>query len=127
MNCEMLIVEDDADIREQLSIIIEDEGIIVHACSNGQEALDYLQSMDVSKFPKCILMDLMMPVMDGARFYEALQGDQKLRTIPVVLATARGEREKTPEIFPEGIDRINKPMDISDLLQVIEKYCKKES
>lgn len=123
-NCQMLIVEDDADIRDQLVMIIEDEGYSVHACADGKEALEYLQAMNIDQYPKCILMDLMMPVMDGAKLYEALQGDQKLKAIPVVLATARGEREKAPAVFPEGIHRINKPMDIDDLIQMLEKYCK---
>ena len=121
--CEMLIVEDDADIREQLVMIIEDEGYAVHACSNGLEAMEYLRSMNVDHYPRCILMDLMMPKMNGEELYLALQGDEKMKTIPVVLATARGEREKAPESFPAGIERINKPMEIDDLLNIVKKYC----
>lgn len=122
--CQMLIVEDDADIREQLQMIIEDEGYSVHACNDGVEALEYLQSMNVDDYPRCILMDLMMPRMNGAELYQALQSDHGMKTIPVVLATARGEREKAPEAFPPGIERINKPMDIDDLIKVLEKHCR---
>jgi len=120
----MLIVEDDADIREQLQMIIEDEGYTVHVSSNGLEALEYLRSLKVDDYPRCILMDLMMPKMNGAELYEALQSDQMMKKIPVVLATARGEREKAPESFPPGIERINKPMDIEDLIKVLEKHCR---
>ena len=122
--CQMLIVEDDADIREQLQIIIEDEGYTVHVCANGLEALEYLKSMNVDAYPRCILMDLMMPKMNGEELYQALQKDQGLKTIPVILATARGEREKAPDSFPPGIERINKPMDIDDLIKVLERHCK---
>jgi len=81
----LLVVEDDADIRETLDGLLSMEGFHVTGCSNGREALEWLHS---SPKPDVILLDLMMPVMDGWQFRVAQKHDPDLAQIPVVALSA---------------------------------------
>src|SRR4051812_23507934 len=85
----ILIVEDDEGIRETLVLALELEGYTVTTAGNGQEGLDVLPHMQT---PCLILLDLMMPVMNGWAFAEALRADMVLAAIPVVVVTAFSER-----------------------------------
>lgn len=123
-NCHILIVEDDEDIRHQLTLIIEDEGYRNHAVQNGKEAHDYLTSLSPSEYPCCIILDLMMPIMSGSELFHELQKDPELLKIPIIIATAKGSKNKDLESIPLHIDRVNKPMEIEDLMNVVDKYCK---
>src|SRR3569832_407091 len=83
----ILIVDDDVDIRVTISLILEDEGYAVASAANGEEALRYLRS---HPSPSLILLDLMMPGMDGVEFRAEQQRDAQLSGIPVVVVTASG-------------------------------------
>src|SRR4051812_36434591 len=85
----ILIVEDDAPIRDMLEEVLEEEGYPVQSTANGQEALTALHAL--SKPPKLILLDLMMPVMDGWTFRQMQIQDPVLRGIPVVILSAAYE------------------------------------
>jgi CheY-like chemotaxis protein len=115
----VLVVDDDADIRETLEIIFEANGYGVAKASNGQEALDLLATMPDR--PCLILLDLMMPVLDGWSFFEAAQKNIDLANIPVVAITAFSDVEK---VKPVPIKRIlKKPLDVPQLVSVIKEYC----
>ncbi len=86
----LLVVEDDADIRDALDGLLSMEGFRVTGCSNGREALDWLHA---SPKPDLILLDLMMPIMDGWQFRVAQKEDPELATIPV-WRSARTPRPK---------------------------------
>src|SRR5919206_1695644 len=81
---EVLVVEDDFAIRETLRELLEDEGYRVAWAANGKEALARLHE----RAPRVILLDLMMPVMDGWEFRVAQQRDPALASIPVVVISA---------------------------------------
>lgn len=81
----VLVVDDDDDLREMVSQMLELEGFTVCAARNGREALDFLRS---NPAPSVIVLDLMMPVMSGQEFREEQLRDQALASIPVVLLTA---------------------------------------
>src|SRR5437762_2793351 len=83
----VMIVEDDLDIRDALTQILEFEGYHVVSAENGQQALTQLQH---GEHPGLILLDLMMPVMDGWQFRLEQQKDAKLSDIPVVIISADG-------------------------------------
>jgi CheY-like chemotaxis protein len=114
----VLIVDDDDDIRETITVVLEDEGYSVASAANGEEALQYLRA-DATELPQLILLDLMMPVMDGIEFRAEQQKDPALATIPVVVITASGnakERAKTMRVTA----MIQKPIALDTLLATIE-------
>jgi CheY-like chemotaxis protein len=115
----ILIVEDDADLREALSEVLRDEGYAVTSAADGQEALDRLRR---ELRPSLILLDLTMPVMNGWQFRAEQRQDPDLSEIPVVVLSA-GEH-LAQQMSPLGIDDfVPKPIELGHLLQKIERYC----
>jgi signal transduction histidine kinase len=111
----ILVVEDDFDIRETLSSLLEDRGYAVSTCSNGLEALTHLRS---ARHTDVILLDLMMPVMDGWQFRVLQKRDPLLAQIPVLAISANG----TPKAAAIDADAyLQKPIDIDALLSAIER------
>jgi len=112
----VLIVEDDASLRETLSMIIEEEGYRTALAANGREALNHLRDAP----PPClILLDLMMPVMTGWEFRTEQRRDPAWAEIPVVLMSAAANKLNALDAtayFP-------KPLDLEALLRTIARYC----
>jgi CheY-like chemotaxis protein len=115
----VLIVEDDRDTREMLGRFLELEGFEVRTAANGQIALETLRDGDHSNC--VILLDLMMPVMDGWQFRQHQARDPQLAAIPVVVITAAGPRDGIPPIQADGW--LSKPVDLDRLLQTITPLC----
>lgn len=113
----VLIVEDDRDTREMLGRFLELEGFEVQTAANGELALKVLQD----EHPSVIILDLMMPVMNGWQFRVAQQSDPNLSKIPVVVVTAAGVREDIPAINADGW--LSKPVDFDRLLATIGPLC----
>lgn len=111
----ILIVEDNADLRWLYQQALQRGGYNVSLAANGQEAIDHLLSSN--NRPCFILLDLMMPVMDGWQFLEKRAQDPSLSTIPVVVCSAAKEN------LPQGIRVLKKPVDISTLLSVAAETC----
>src|SRR5512147_1632573 len=84
-HCPVLIVEDDADLREMMAQLLSLEGFQTATVANGREALEYLHRSDS---PEVILLDLMMPVMDGWEFRRHQQADPALARVPVIVLSA---------------------------------------
>ena len=115
----ILIVEDDLDIREALTHILEFEGYHVTCVGNGQEALDYLRA---NPNPSLILLDLMMPVMDGWQFRAEQVKDPNLAKIPVVIVSADGRvYQKAATIGASGY--LKKPVELEVLLNTVQRCC----
>ena len=112
----ILIVEDDEDIREALALVLENEGYPVFSASNGKEGLDLFPTLP----DLClILLDLMMPVMDGFEFLVARKQDVKLSKVPVVVISAFPERAR--ELAADGC--LKKPIQVNDILNYINQHC----
>lgn len=111
----ILIVDDDTDVREVLGELLADEGYETDMCSNGRAALDLLRG---GARPRLILLDLMMPEMDGWQFRAEQLRDAALRSIPVVVMTAsRGvEREDLG-----GAEVLQKPVGLGEILEAVER------
>lgn len=111
----VLIIEDDDDVREALAQLLEDEGYGVHAAHNGREGL---QIASQKAPPRVIVLDLMMPVMNGWEFLAARRNDPRLRDVPVVVVSATGDSER----LSGATAFLRKPIDIRRLLQVVHEY-----
>lgn len=112
----VLIVEDDDDIRDVVSHIIERAGYQVLQARNGREALDQLQP---HAHELClVLLDLMMPVMSGAEFLRAVS---KVRFVvpPIVVLSAIADRERPPG----AAAYVRKPSSEAELLRIVRAYC----
>ena len=121
-NCQkkVLVVEDDRAIRETLSEILSDNDYTTMVAANGQVALDELHASAVK--PCLILLDVMMPVMDGWRFREVQRSDPELSTIPVVVLTAHASvNEVVNRMSAEAV--LRKPIDLDDLISLVGRYC----
>ena len=113
----MLIVEDDADLREMMAQLLFIEGFRAETVANGREALDYLRQ---GRFPEVILLDLMMPVMDGWEFRRQQRGDPKLASLPVVVLSALD----APRVAEMGTAYLKKPLDFDRLVEMVRRYCR---
>lgn len=120
----VMVIEDDFDIRETLVSVLELEGFEVIEAQHGQDALKLLLQMTPENYPGLILLDLMMPVMDGQAFLNKINADHKhLLAIPIVLASAN-LRNISEEIRSTVVEVLRKPLNIDDLYDLVRKYCK---
>jgi CheY-like chemotaxis protein len=114
----VLVVDDDAAIRDMVSDLLSDEGYAVASAADGMEALTYLQQQ--ASLPCVIVLDLMMPGMNGWEFRAAQQQHPALATIPVVVISAR---PNSPDTAIDVAERLTKPINVDRLLTAIRRYC----
>jgi len=112
----ILVVDDDPDIRDALELFLELSGHEVLTAHDGAAALDSLRAVQP---PDVILLDLMMPVIDGLEFLGMFRKDPLLASIPVLIATAMPEA--APRELVAGV--LAKPFDFDRLLAAIEQLC----
>jgi CheY-like chemotaxis protein len=109
----VLVVDDDEAIREATRLLLEEEGYVVEEARDGAEAMERLAAEPV---PALILLDLMMPVMNGSAMLEALEAHADLSQIPVVIMTAAEARPETSSLrYP----LLRKPFGIDALMHVV--------
>ena len=114
----VLIVEDDPDTREMLGKFLELEGFHVETAANGQLALDKLSSgVSVG----VIVLDLMMPVMDGWQFRKHQLQDKRFARIPTIIVSAAG-RDRMAQVEADAY--LAKPIDMDELLSRVAEFCK---
>ncbi len=113
----ILIVDDSPDIREVMHDLLTDAGYRVLLAANGKEALELLRSG--REQVKLILLDLMMPVLDGWEFRKIQLADEALRGIPVVVITA----SQGLEVLQEPVAVLEKPVMLDVLLRTVSRYC----
>lgn len=112
----ILIVEDDEDIRNAMIDVLESEGYKTESAINGKDALEKLAK--ISK-PCLVLLDMMMPIMNGREFLDQVMKDAKLAPIPVMIVSAVADKTNT-----EGaIGFLKKPIDIDLVLDIVAQYC----
>ncbi len=116
----ILIVDDDDDIRELLADFLRDEGYQVSTACNGLDALSVLRA--AATYPCLILLDLMMPIMNGFEFLKAFRSDPALAPIAVAIVSANGSlgpAERSALAAPI----LSKPLKLPALLEVVERLC----
>ena len=117
----VMIVEDDLGVREAICEVVEDGGYCPVVAGNGREALEQLQRRGDK--PCIILLDIMMPIMDGREFRSAQQADPSIADIPVVVLSAPANVTETAREMNVA-DALKKPLQLESLLEVIGRYCK---
>ena len=116
---DILVVDDDPDIRETVADLLETEGYSVMKAENGREALARLRQHKAS----LILLDMMMPVMDGWQFRSEQQRDPEIAAIPVVVVSASASTEQeAARMGAAGC--MQKPLDLDELLGTIDRLCR---
>jgi len=116
----ILLVEDDAAIRDTVAECLQAEGYGVHALARGAEALEWLRR----ERPALLILDLVMPGMNGAEVLERLRADPVLRDLPVVLMTAALPTRNAP--LPSADTILTKPFELEQLLAAVAQHCPPE-
>ena len=114
----ILIVDDDSDVRRALTELLEDEGYAVAGAANGRAALEMIRG---GIRPSIILLDLMMPGMNGWDFRSAQLRDPELSAVPVVVVTASGFNQDAIRTELGSIELVSKPIQPTKLLDLIER------
>jgi CheY-like chemotaxis protein len=115
-NQRILLVDDDADLRESLAEALEEAGYTVDRAGNGQEALQKLRSHTGAERPVAVLLDLLMPVMNGWQFCQLKRRDPAVADIPVIAMSGAVSRDPRSPYFIEVEDFLAKPVEFEDLL-----------
>jgi CheY-like chemotaxis protein len=116
----VLIVDDNDEIRRCLADVLEGEGFGAATAADGSVALAQLQE---GLRPCAILLDLMMPVMDGAAFRHAQMSDPKLRHIPVIIITAEVVSSESVKRQLPGVEFVAKPALPEQIIDAIKRFC----
>jgi CheY-like chemotaxis protein len=113
----VLLVEDDVEIRDILQDLLEAEGYDVIPASHGRQALEFLQASRQTKLPNLVVLDLMMPLVDGSEVLRTMKNDAALADIPVVVLSAVArERPAGAAAF------LRKPVPLQKLFDTIRGF-----
>jgi CheY-like chemotaxis protein len=110
--CQILVVEDSAEVSEALVLLLEEHGYRVSSVSNGAEAIELLRT----EKPQVVFVDLVMPVVSGLELIETMRMDEALASIPVVAMTAS-------HLQAPGVSTLRKPFAVPGLLGAAKFYC----
>lgn len=117
----ILVVEDKASLSQMLKFLFLSKGLAVHIAFNGVEALEKARSLS----PDLILLDIMMPQMDGFEVLARMQEDQALADIPVIMLTARKSREDMDRATSMGaVEYITKPFKAVEVVDKVLRHLK---
>lgn len=117
------IIDDEPNIRETATFILELEGYDVVTACNGEEALGLLRK----ERPKIVLLDVMMPKKNGYEVCAELKADPELKDIFVVMLTAKGQKMDKQKAMEVGADHyMTKPFDDEEILQILDKLFQEQ-
>ena len=119
--CGILLVDDDDDVRESVQAFLEQEGFSVTAARNGEEAL---QELKHAPLPSLMLLDLVMPVLNGEGFLEKLTHLPQFADIPVMLVSASLSAPSVRAAFSQVVDVVSKPYKPELLLRKIAVHLR---
>ena len=115
MSTTILIVDDDADIRDMMKLFLETDGYQVIAAADGQDALEQLQRVR----PGVIVLDLTMPDMDGEEFLQRMRATRFARTPVIIMSGRDSSQDKAQELHAAAC--VKKPVDLDELLKTIRQ------
>jgi CheY-like chemotaxis protein len=113
----ILVVEDDHDVRVTLRAVLEEEGYVVFTAPHGKDALLVLERE--RERPGLILLDLMMPIMDGWQFAAMLKANAALAAIPFAISSAFPKHDPPSQ----AVAILSKPVDLDALLALVRRFC----
>ncbi len=116
---EILLVDDDDDLRESIAEGLEDAGFTVTRATDGKDALGHLRT---SSLPSLVLLDLLMPGMNGWQLCEVMHADPVLTDIPIVALTATASMDPESLHLADVADWLAKPFDLEQVLEVIRPF-----
>jgi two-component system response regulator len=112
----ILVVDDEPGIRESFRLMLEDDYELLEAC-DGPEALEIVQSREVN----LVLLDILMPGMDGIEVLERIRADRRLETLPVVILTVSAREEDVVRCYHLGANTyIQKPPEFQQFIRLLE-------
>jgi CheY-like chemotaxis protein len=114
----VLVVDDDADVRDAIKDVLEEEGYRTAEAGDGLEALSYLK---LNPPPPLILLDWNMAPMNGPQFMDEFSKVPALSRVPVVLITADARAEE--KAATRFVGHLKKPLKLDDLFTLVERYC----
>jgi CheY-like chemotaxis protein len=114
----VMVVDDDVDIRESIEVILSRYGYRVTTVGDGAEAAERLRA---GERPALILLDLMMPGMNGEQFRAWQRGEQSIADIPVVVLSGAGRVDDYGRRL--GVEVLPKPIELSQLVEVVKRFC----
>jgi CheY-like chemotaxis protein len=115
---ELLVVDDDDELRALLADTLKGRGFSVVTAGNGREALGRLRS---APLPAAVLLDLNMPIMNGWQFCAAKNADGALRALPVIVLSAAAKTDPASPYYLDVDEVVTKPIEIEELLSAIER------
>jgi CheY-like chemotaxis protein len=113
----ILVVDDDEDIRDSICGLLQLRGYAVETAVDGADGLVRMRS---GVPPALVILDFMMPRMNGEEFRAAQLGDPTLAAVPVVLLTGAGESASAPGV---PVERLAKPIDLQLLFDTVARFC----
>jgi len=120
----ILVIDDETQLIEMVQIRLEANGYEVITANNGQEGVDKAKDEN----PDLIILDIMMPVMDGYEACKILKNDPQCSKIPIIFLSAKAQDEDTKIGEEKGADAfVKKPFETADLMTKIEELLKKPS
>ena len=117
----VLIVDDDEDIRDTIRSLLQLRGYAVDTAADGRVGLERMRAADP---PALVILDYMMPGMNGEEFREAQLRDPELARVPVVLLTGAGDVGRAAHV---DVERMAKPIELQLLFDTVARYCDKLS
>ena len=117
----ILIVDDEQDIVESLKFVLEVSGYVCYTAYNGEDGLRLAKEL----VPDLIILDVMMPKINGFKISRLLKYDAKYKNIPILMVTARTQEEDKLIGEETGADEyITKPFELDEVLKKVEQYLK---
>lgn len=117
----ILIVDDEQDIVESLKFVLESANFTCYCAYNGEDGLRLAKEL----VPDLIILDVMMPKMNGYKICRLLKYDAKYKNIPILMVTARSQEEDKLIGEETGANEyITKPFDLDEVVRIAEKYLK---
>lgn len=119
----ILIVDDEQDIVESIKFVLESYNYMCYCAYNGEDGLKLAREI----MPDLIILDVMMPRINGYKISRLLKFDKKYKDIPILMVTARSQEEDKLIGEETGADEyITKPFDLDEVVKIVQKYLEKE-